>query len=461
MASVEGSKTKRLKQLTGDEATMAALSIEGGMWLMDIEFIDTFFQDGDKITTAQIDQDPSGRDGNKEHCEYDDNWLRLCDLLLSSGMYKRAQSKNTDTLISRTTAGLDVIPHFLEAFALKKSPGEYRRYSVGLPSNERLLLEELPSESPCNDADSKYGNQDAIFGALDHLREDLVFLYFRNVHPLFPIVDEYEFFLWYNSKPYAKIRQRGLTLVFHAMMFMAFGHLKNDQIGRTAFSTVKEGQKTWFKHAKSLYYAVMQEKDPRYETRLAQAAALLSFWSPYDGTREVNSFWVDESLAHSLAAKLHEPTTGPHRNKVIWWCCIVRNRVVSLALRRPWRLHPCQTVIPLSLDDFGLELFSPMFTQVETKTRMSKAFLALCHLTDIMKEVLLFRRHFFAAPEHLHPDEDPCNWKSGYGMEIVNMLDQKLSIWNQEYDIENSPQRSVDLLPYERFHLDMIRILYE
>lgn len=453
MASTEGSKAKSLKQLIGDEATMMALSsIEGGMSLMDIEFIDTFLRNGVEIR----------RDGNEEHCEYDDNWSELCDLLLSSGMHMITHSiQEHRALICLVTAGLDVIPYFLEVFSSKKKSGKYRRRSVALAGNEQSLPEELPLESPCDDTDSKYGNQDAIFEALDDLSEDLVFLYFTNVHPLFPIVHEYEFYLWYNSKPDTKTREKGSTLVFHAMMFMAFGHLKNDQIRRTSFSTVKEGQKALFKHAKSLYYAVIQEKDPEYETPLAQAAALLSFWSPYDATREVNSFWVDESLTHSLAAKLYEPVSGPRQNKVIWWCCIVRNRVVSLALRRPSRLHPCQFAIPLTLDDFGLELYSPMFMHVEAKTRMSKAFIALCHLTDIMKEVLLFKQHFPEAPELLDSDEDSCKEESGHRMEIIKTLDQKLSMWNQEYEMENAPQRSADLLPYEKFYLDMIRILYK
>ena len=55
------------------------------------------------------------------------------------------------------------------------------------------------------------------------LRDELVVLYFRHVHPLCPIVDEFEFSrLYYDSVDDAEPIKRADLPLFQAMMFAAF-----------------------------------------------------------------------------------------------------------------------------------------------------------------------------------------------------------------------------------------------
>lgn len=79
---------------------------------------------------------------------------------------------------------------------------------------------------------------------------------------------------------------------------------------------------------------------------LAQAALLLSFWTPPGEMRgrRPNTSWLVLAIhqARNEDAHLYHSWSGSGRNsarrtlwKRIWWCCIIRDRVLSLGLRRP------------------------------------------------------------------------------------------------------------------------------
>lgn len=76
---------------------------------------------------------------------------------------------------------------------------------------------------------------------------------------------------------------------------------------------------------------------------IAQAALLLSFWTPpLDAVDEMpNARWLSIAIENSLKAKAHI-ASGTHRPMTdesgalrrLWWCCIIRDRTLALGLRR-------------------------------------------------------------------------------------------------------------------------------
>ncbi|CAG9961936.1 unnamed protein product [Clonostachys byssicola] len=78
---------------------------------------------------------------------------------------------------------------------------------------------------------------------------------------------------------------------------------------------------------------------------LSQAAILLSFWStPVGGVKNPNTFWLRTAiqLAKEVKANYYGTsyplTTNTERRlntlKRLWWCCIIRDRIMPLATRR-------------------------------------------------------------------------------------------------------------------------------
>lgn len=84
---------------------------------------------------------------------------------------------------------------------------------------------------------------------------------------------------------------------------------------------------------------------------MAQAALLLSHWCPSSGhdDEKTNSTWLRVAIQHARAAgaDCHPPNAVQHscidtllggnkQNilKRIWWCCVIRDRIIALYLRR-------------------------------------------------------------------------------------------------------------------------------
>ena len=144
--------------------------------------------------------------------------------------------------------------------------------------------------------------------------------------------------------------------------------------------------------AQSGYYEAAERCEGA--TALVQIALLLSRWSPYDKSTRVNNYWVDQAFHHAMVARLSE--SGAPYSRVIWWCCIVKNRGLALGLRRPDTLRVYEPGPMLQWEDCGAmarlalmpQLYSP---QVYSKICVIEAFIALCGLSELMKDIVLLR----------------------------------------------------------------------
>jgi hypothetical protein len=72
----------------------------------------------------------------------------------------------------------------------------------------------------------------------------------------------------------------------------------------------------------------------------------------------------------------------------------VRDRMISFALRRAYRIQEAKATWPLvDIPDFGLEVMFPRFTDVKMKRTALEAFINLCDLTDIIRDVAVFHEN--------------------------------------------------------------------
>lgn len=106
---------------------------------------------------------------------------------------------------------------------------------------------------------------------------------------------------------------------------------------------------------------------------LSQAALLLSFWLPPEGPkgRKSNTFWLTRAVQHakdagahlyahhvqSQPASLATPDSSGNLLKRLWWSCIIRDRLIALALRKGTviKSNSFDPTLGASLDAFDLE----------------------------------------------------------------------------------------------------------
>lgn len=216
-----------------------------------------------------------------------------------------------------------------------------------------------------------------------------------------------------------------MQLLLYSLLFAGSSYLERDDLQREPYTTVTQLQKALFTFAQAQYHLLEQEK--LGQEPLVQAALLLSYWSPYDGTREVNSFWSNEATRHAVAGGL--PGSSPNsRGRIIWWCCIIRNRMISTGLRRPNLLKDRINSRLPEIEDFGDEVFHPRFVSKEAKVYFARAFHLLCSLTSIIAECVLLQYRAYTEIWEL-----PAGHPSAQLLKEVRALDNELTIWSVNF----------------------------
>ena len=169
---------------------------------------------------------------------------------------------------------------------------------------------------------------------------------------------------------------------------------------------------------------------------LTKIALLLSYWSPFDSEHQVNNYWIDRAFSHARAIRLWdrpgENVVTSSRYRLIWWCCLLRDRLTSIALRRPYRIHETKTTWPLVTEaDFGLEVMFPRFTTIRTKKILIQSFIWLCKLSDTMRDIAVFHEQTRFDREWSNNCVDQA--KIMFEASQVSQFDSLLRSWRGEY----------------------------
>ncbi|KFZ22568.1 hypothetical protein V502_02878 [Pseudogymnoascus sp. VKM F-4520 (FW-2644)] len=138
------------------------------------------------------------------------------------------------------------------------------------------------------------------------MRDHLVTAYFKHVHPLCPVVDEFDFYVMYeNALTFAtRVQEPEILPLFQAIMFAAMGHISTDQLRKSTYSSVCEGQKALFDKASTLYRMQITTD----HLALTKVALLLTYWSPYNTEFQIEHSFTQEPFDSGTTSSLAEPS---------------------------------------------------------------------------------------------------------------------------------------------------------
>ncbi|KAF5006304.1 hypothetical protein FDECE_7315 [Fusarium decemcellulare] len=200
--------------------------------------------------------------------------------------------------------------------------------------------------------------------------DEFVRHYFLHVHPMLPVIDEGAFWAAYQQDENAISAKKIPLLLFQAMIFASC----------------------------SLLFDFATENVPM---GIAQAAIIMTLWcSAEPKPIQTNSLWLQIAIQHArfvdahLAWELpHNPDDGDleqqHEIKMLkrlWWCCLVRDRFLSVALRRSTQITTARP--PLCLSDFENETNSSEVNDAKTKRVLATVFTRVTHLCETLSPVL-------------------------------------------------------------------------
>ncbi|EMT72641.1 Cutinase transcription factor 1 beta [Fusarium odoratissimum] len=208
--------------------------------------------------------------------------------------------------------------------------------------------------------------------------------YFLYVHPLLPMLDEGDFWdLQSDSNPANYRNNCPDILLLQAMLFAACQFVSEEEVKALGFRGLRQAKACFYKRAKLLYSSQMQTD----HSLMAQAALLLTYWSSSlnSSEKQPNSIWLGRAISHAKAL-------GADKLRRIWWCCIIRDRIISLCVRRHLQIsrdhldnHATTTI---SYDTLSGENDRSHVYDVDTKSSLITLMLTMTDLCLCLSDIL-------------------------------------------------------------------------
>ncbi|KAJ0422750.1 fungal-specific transcription factor domain-containing protein [Aspergillus carlsbadensis] len=214
--------------------------------------------------------------------------------------------------------------------------------------------------------------------------------YFLYVHPCLPVVDEAVFWRKYRCPDGSAGKIS--TLLFQAMLFATSSFVPLEAAKECGYDSLQSARDDLYRRAKRLYELGV-EKD-RFV--VAQASLLLTYYST-DAERSNNSRWLRTAIRHAKKERAHlyhhlQPCRKTLDLKRLWWCCMIRDRIISLGMRRPIQITPDEFDLNqpgLSFEDLQEECLQSEVYNPETKVALCRVLASLCHLIVAVTESIL------------------------------------------------------------------------
>lgn len=189
-------------------------------------------------------------------------------------------------------------------------------------------------------------------------------------------------------KDEAMRRDRAVTMA--AMLLCASMYLIKGKL--YASWTQTSLQQTLYGAIKELY----QPSDVGDNLTLTQACILLSYWDasyPEESHRQLE--WLERAFLHAKSGGLDQTTSEVliDRSRLIWACCVVRDRIISFSSRHSLKPHSAKNSwVPVTKEDFGLEVALPRYADASVRNHLIEAFLLLCQLSETIAEIMEFQQ---------------------------------------------------------------------
>ncbi|KAM5346048.1 hypothetical protein ACJ41O_009053 [Fusarium nematophilum] len=281
-------------------------------------------------------------------------------------------------------------------------------YYIGYSYYQFLVISNMSSIPP----------QDLQFlelkGCLHVLRpqilDQFVRQYFLHMHPMLPILDEGTFWDVYTQRASSrKPHQKISLLLFQAMMFACCSYVPQATLSLLGLKTARAARAAFYRLARLLFNF---ETESSSITR-SQAALLLASWSfsSYDVPRKPNTPWLSIAIQHARDAEAHnykafaEKSEEYSLRKRLWWCCIIRDRIFGLGMRRGILITPDHFDVGyhshLGYYDLVGECDRSLVHDTDTKIRLAEILELLVELCIILTDVLQLA---FPIEDRLRPD---------------------------------------------------------
>ncbi|CCT72854.1 related to cutinase transcription factor 1 beta [Fusarium fujikuroi IMI 58289] len=234
--------------------------------------------------------------------------------------------------------------------------------------------------------------------------DEFMRLYFLHVHPRLPLLDEGSFWTTYCLDPAPDPPNQGISLLLMQAMIFATSAtiqwlLRTEEFAMQAtiqslgFTDIRRARSTFYQRAKVLF-DFNAESSPMV---LSQAALLLSFWYSMSrtGPQKPNSLWLSIAIHHARCLGAHEAWETPdlpaqseesHLLRRLWWCCVIRDRILSLGLRR--RLQITKVPPVLLPSEFENEINHSEVIRPENKRKLVCILLREMELCGLLTDLL-------------------------------------------------------------------------
>ncbi|ERS96854.1 hypothetical protein HMPREF1624_07063 [Sporothrix schenckii ATCC 58251] len=240
--------------------------------------------------------------------------------------------------------------------------------------------------------------------------DEFVQQYFLHVHPLLPLFNEGDFWELYCQQGTSSVSSGGRLslLVFQALLFATCNFVSRTSIRALGFPTIRLARAALYRRSK-LLYDFETESSP---AAIAQAALLLSFWSPSTnlGTKNPNTAWLCTAIQQAkLAEANHYASLPPDSRRAnalkrLWWCCIIRDRVMGLGVRRSIQITRAHFDLeanpPLTRADLADEIERSRVYNPGTKSCLIEILVHMIELCVVLTDILTL----------VFPQDDTPGW---------------------------------------------------
>ncbi|KAF5632077.1 n-terminal binuclear Zn cluster-containing protein [Fusarium sp. NRRL 52700] len=249
------------------------------------------------------------------------------------------------------------------------------------------------------------------------LLDEFIREYFLHVHPMLPLMDESVFWEQYEQET----NELSLFLI-QAMLFASCSFASEIITKELGFESPRLAAARFYQRAKLLYVLDIEPS----AVDLARGALLLTFLPVSLGSDHPtpNSVWLTraiehaESLGASHAGHINEPETGSLKR--LWWCCILRDRSISLGQRRSVQI-PGQYPLPVE-EDFRSEFNASLVYTPHIKAQLFRVFRRLMVFCYVVVDLLQLMARHRSPARHL---ETVC----ADDRTVLSRCREDLSIW--------------------------------
>lgn len=276
--------------------------------------------------------------------------------------------------------------------------------------------------------------------------DEFVKQFFLHVHPIMPLLNEGDFWEMFASQSQGThVSTRLSLLMLQAMLFSVCGYVSQNSIKALGFRDVKVARSSFYRRAK-LLFDFESEYSP---LAVAQAALLLSSWStnPTGHNTRISSSWLSISIQQARIAGAHRYSSlqqaqwpQSQRSEVLkhqsalkrlWWCIILRDRIISLMYRR------CIQVTRAHFD-FDKEAHTPLGT-ADMASEIERSRVYNSGTKKSLIEVLAHHLRLMVALtdllELVWPLDESPQWEKRYGDEEAVKVEHckaQLRSWYQQ-----------------------------